>query len=130
MAMAIFLTTLSTTSGAAILSVATKGLSYALDLNKSGLSLKGNRHRLSLKRNPCNAPLLDHFEKNLQQLTKRLSAYKSTKGRYHYSLGDKKIFSSYKRPAEKALLLIPEEIRRIKLEEKYRQGTVCPAKKK
>ena len=103
-----------------------KTVRYTLEYSKEKISLNGNRHRLNLVRTNCNQKIIDQFNKNVKNLIHKIPKAKGPKVPWMYTVDGKKFSSDYKTEQAKALLLIPDEVHRIKLQNKY----LCEVKKK
>ena len=102
------------------LEVYSKGVRYTLALGKKKLSLTGRRHHLSLERTKCNGEIIRQFEDDIKTLLNRLSRIKRpSRSLWYYVAEGKKVFVDYRSSDEKALLLVPGEFHRLKLQNKY-----------
>ena len=104
------------------LEVTFKETRYALDYDQQKISLHGNLYRLNLVRTKCNQRIIDQFNRNLEKSLKGIPRPKDLKTPWSYRIDGKKVKSDYKSEEAKVLLLIPQEIHRLKLQNKYLCG--------
>ena len=108
------------------LTVKTALKQYTLKYDKNKISIKGYRLDLSLKRKQCNAHIIDRFNNEIRKFIKEqmeTGAFQKTVGKtsietIEIQIGQKNYFISTQSKAGATFLSLPNEIIRMKWEEK------------
>ena len=114
-----FLMTITISVAKADVTVFSKKVRYNLSFGDKYILLHGKGYRLSMKRTKCNQKIVMNFESDIESLLKKLSLLRRRPSPWHYVVDGKKFYADYMIPTEKVLLFIPEEFRRLKLQNKY-----------
>jgi len=110
--------------------VKNKRKSFLINYGKNEIKIKGHLLNLSMTRNKCNDDIMDRFNLKMKKLlkTKPLSNFKGDND-IAFKLGGKEYFEHTKSRVGNSLSQIPNEIQRMKFEEKFKCGKINTSEK-
>ena len=104
---------------AAKLEVSHKRMQYTLEYSEQKISLNGSGYRLNLTRTRCNHRILQQFSRQVDALIQDIPRFVDAPTPWYFAIDGKKFPNDYTSHEGMALLLLPEEVKRLKLQNKY-----------